>query len=105
MDYTDFLIPVGIYGGIFGYPILQFFAVKRMRGWWRVLALLPLIVMLPVLCSAFLGLYRGANLWPIILIFVAPWVLAYLIALLVVHAVFSRARVTLRDKNGHSLDR
>jgi hypothetical protein len=86
MDLTTFLIPIAIFGGILGYPILQFLAIKRMRGGWRVLALLPLLTLIPVLFLTFLALSRGSNLWPIILIFVAPAILAYLIILLVVHA-------------------
>jgi O-antigen ligase len=92
MDLTSLLIPVGIYGGILGYPILQFLAIKRMRGGWRVLALLPLLIMIPVLVVTFLGLSRGSNLWPIILIFVAPIVFAYLIILFFAHAAVQRKR-------------
>jgi hypothetical protein len=92
MDFTTFLIPIGIFGGILGYPFLQFLAIKRMQGGWRVLALLPLLAMIPVLFVTFLGLLQGSNIWPIILIFVAPPILAYLIVLLVVHAVVQKSR-------------
>jgi uncharacterized integral membrane protein len=92
MDITTFLIPIVIFGGIFGYPILQFLAIKRTRGGWRVLALLPLVAMIPVLIVTFLGLVQGSHLWPIILIFVAPAILAHLIVLLVVHARVQKSR-------------
>jgi len=45
MDSGAVMIMVGFWGGVLAYPILQFIAVKRMRGGWRVLAYLPLILM------------------------------------------------------------
>ena len=93
MDFTQFQILLGIYGGLFLYPILQVFAIWRTRGWWRALALLPLVAMLPVLFSPLLNLAHGSNMWPVLLIF-AVWrilgVLAYLIGLLVADAILSR---------------
>lgn len=87
---TDLLIPVGIFGGILGYPILQFLAIKRMRGGWRVLALLPLILMVPVLIVTTVAVLQGSNIWPLVLIFVAPEVLVYLIILLIAHAIHQK---------------
>src|SRR5580700_11068854 len=87
MSFTSLLIAVGIYGGVFGYPVIQVLAIVRLRGGWRILALLPLFVMIPVTVVTFVGFYRGSNLWPIYLIFVAPVILAYFIVLLFVHAV------------------
>jgi uncharacterized integral membrane protein len=92
MDFTTLLIPLGIFGGLLGYPILQVLAIRRMRGGWLVLALLPLLVMIPVLFVTFQALSHGSNLWPIILIFVAPALLAYLIILLVAHARVQKRR-------------
>src|ERR1039458_361859 len=92
MDFTGLLIPIGIVGGILGYPVLQFLAIRRMRGGWRVLALLPLLPMIPVLILTTVAILQGSNIWPIVLIFVAPEILAYLIVLLVVHAVLQKKR-------------
>ncbi len=39
---TAILIPVGIWGGLLVYPPLQFNAVRKLRGTWRVFAVLPL---------------------------------------------------------------
>jgi hypothetical protein len=93
MDATNTLIAVGIYGGIFGYPILQLLALIRLRGWWRALAAIPLTVMVPVLLITFRACYHQSNLWPLPLIFIAPPVLVYLIVLLCVEA-----RVSNRQK-------
>jgi hypothetical protein len=87
---TDLLIPVGIFGGILGYPVLQFLSIKRMRGGWRVLALLPLLLMVPVLIVTTVAVVQGSNIWPLVLIFVAPEVLLYLILLLIAHAVHQK---------------
>jgi len=42
---TAILIPVGILGGLLVYPPLQFNAVRKLRGTWRVFAVLPLLPM------------------------------------------------------------
>jgi hypothetical protein len=85
MNLSDFLIPIGIYGGLLGYPLLQFWAIARMRGTWRVLSALPVFVMIPVLFATLSALYQGSNLWPILLIFIAPFALVYLSILLAIH--------------------
>jgi hypothetical protein len=86
MDSGAVMIMVGFWGGVLAYPILQFIAVKRMRGGWRVLAYLPLILMAFVFIITIVGLYQQSNLWPLILILVSPLVLVYLVILLVSHS-------------------
>lgn len=83
-------IITAFYGGIFGYPILQFFAIRRMHGKWRALALLPLLPMLPVLIATLQRFYGRSELpvW-VYLVFV-PAILAYLVILLVVYGVVQR---------------
>ena len=80
------LIAVGLFGGVLGYPVLQILALKRMQGKWRKLALLPLLVMVPVLFVTFQGLYKGSNLWPLFFIFTSPFAMAYLAVLLWRHS-------------------
>ncbi len=79
------IIMIGFWSGVLGYPILQFFAIKRMQGGWRVLAFLPLILMAIVFFITVVLFFQQSNLWPIILIFVAPLILVYLAVLLGVH--------------------
>jgi len=86
------IIMVGFWGGVLVYPVLQFIAVKRMRGIWRVLAFLPLILMAFVFAITIIGFYQESNLWPIVLILVSPLVLVYLVVLLVTHAFVVRGK-------------
>lgn len=65
-----------------GYWALQIYAAMRVRDRWRKWALLPLIVTLPLLAYTLLALAAGSNLWPLLMIFVCPFVFAYLAALL-----------------------
>ncbi len=65
-----------------GYWALQIYAAVRVRDRWRKWALLPLLVTLPLLAYTLLALAAGSNLWPLLMIFVCPFVFAYLAALL-----------------------
>ena len=68
------------------YPALQVNALRRMRGVWRVLAAVPLLPMGYILIVTALALGEGSNLWPILLIFTAPFGAAYLWILRWAHA-------------------
>ena len=92
MDFGAAIIIVGFWGGVLVYPILQFIAVRRMKGGWRALAYLPLILMAFVFFITIVGLYQQSNLWPLILILVSPLVLVYLVVLLVSHSVVMRGK-------------
>jgi hypothetical protein len=70
-----------------GYFILQIWLPLRMLGYWRVAALLPIIVLVPLLLHAGMALAMESNLWPILIIFFAPLGLLYLGALGIAHAV------------------
>ena len=81
------------YGGIFVYPILQFWAIKRLRGWWRIVALLPLVPMVGILCLTGLMYSQGDNnMWPIPLLMFLLAALPYLILILCVHKLWSVVR-------------
>jgi hypothetical protein len=69
------------------YFFLQFLTARRYRGGWRIAALAPLIVMVPVVLHAFLGFLGGSNLWPILAILVSPLAFIYLVGLAVVRAI------------------
>jgi hypothetical protein len=71
--------------GILSYPALLYRSVKQTRGAWRLAALLPLIVVIPVLFVTIRGLQQGSNLWPIFLIFLAPVLFVYQAVLLLLH--------------------
>ena len=82
---TSIFISVGIWGGLLVYPVLQYLALKRLRGVWRNLAFVPLVPMVIVLFVTFLSFFQQSNLWPIFLIFVSPFALVYLVVLLASH--------------------
>jgi len=85
--FVRLLFPVGFFGGLFIYPFLQYFALRRMCGGWRILAFLPLVPMCIVLIVMIQGLLQQSNLWPILFIFFAPLALVYLAILFACHKV------------------
>ena len=68
------------------YFFLQLFTAVRYRGRWRVLALVPLILMLPLAVHAGFAFAAGSNLWPVLLILAAPVACLYLLGLTVAKA-------------------
>lgn len=86
------LIPVGLIGGLLLYPLLQYRALRTMRGAWRFFAFLPLPLMGCVLVVTVIGLFQGAHLWPILLIFTAPIVLIYFGLLYLAYFFIKRLR-------------
>jgi hypothetical protein len=51
----------------------------RYRGRWRLAALAPLVVMMPLALHACLGYASGAPAWPVLLVLVAPFAFAWLL--------------------------
>jgi hypothetical protein len=84
------VIPLAVYGGMFGYPVLQYLAIYWTSGRWQVLASLPLVPMAILLAVAALSGSGPANTWSLLLVLAAPLALVYLAILLTVHR---RARV------------
>jgi len=65
-----------------GYPLLQLYALWKLRGPARLLSALPLAFMLPIYAFCLYALSKESNLWPITAIFASP--VAFLITLGVV---------------------
>lgn len=72
------------------YACLQLFMMLRYSGGWRIAAGLPLLGMIPLALYTIAGLLMGANLWPLMMLFLTPPAFLYLIGLLVVR-LLSRA--------------
>jgi len=72
------------------YIVLQTWFGYAWSGRWRIAALAPSIVFVPVLIYALVGLAQGANLWPLPLIVLSPFGVAYLLGIRIVHAVVNR---------------
>jgi hypothetical protein len=61
-----------------GYVVLQVWTVRAYRGGWRLAALVPLIVTIPLLAYSAVAFAGGSNLWPLLLILAAPFACTYL---------------------------
>ena len=92
MDYILGAVVI-LVGGLaaFAYPGMQVKALRRMSGFWRVLAAVPLLPMGYIIFVTALALGKGSNLWPILLIFTAPFGTVYLAILRWVHSRFARS--------------
>ncbi len=69
------------------YFFLQYLTLRRYRGGWRMAALAPLVVMVPVVGHAVLTFLGGSNLWPVLLFLTAPVAFLYLAGVAVVRAI------------------
>lgn len=68
-----------LYLSILGYPFLQAYSLWK-DGWFG-LAGVPLLLMIPLFIHAGSALMAGSNLWPLLLLFGAPFAFGYLIIL------------------------
>jgi hypothetical protein len=68
------------------YFFLQAIMAVRYRGRWRVLSLVPLVLMVPLAIHAGLAFAAGSALWPVLLILAAPVAFLYLLGLAVAKA-------------------
>jgi len=75
------------------YFVLQIWFGYAWSGRWRIAALVPLVPLVPILIYSLAGLFHGANLWPLLLIFSAPFGVAYLLVVRVTRAIVDRRAV------------
>ncbi len=64
---------------VLAYVVVQIMVLRRASGLGKVVAALPLVVMLPVVVLTVVNLALGKNLWPIFLLFVSPLALLYVV--------------------------
>jgi hypothetical protein len=62
----------GMFMLVLAYPVVQIAALAIARGTWRLIAALPLVVMVPTYAFCLYALSRGSNLWPLTAIFLSP---------------------------------
>ena len=55
-----------------GYWVLQYVLAKNYDGGWRIAALTPLVVMVPLIAYTAFAFAAGSNMWPVLLILVSP---------------------------------
>jgi hypothetical protein len=72
------------------YLILQAFMLVRLRGGWRKAAMVPLVGMIPLVLFTLFGLLAGANLWPLMLLFLTPVAVCYLVVLWFMKSLMGR---------------
>lgn len=87
---TAILVPVAFLS-VPGYPLLQLFALWKLRGPSRLLSALPLSFMLPVYAFCLYALTQNSNLWPLYAIFASP--VAFVITLTVFLVARRKARL------------
>lgn len=64
-----------------GYLALQVYMLARYRDGWRKAAMVPLVLMVPLLAYTLFALLAGSNLWPLMLIFLTPLAFLYLVGM------------------------
>jgi hypothetical protein len=74
-----------------GYLGLQVYMLRRYEGRWRRLALLPLWMMVPLLVYTLFALLAGSNLWPLVMLFLAPFAFVYLLVVLSIRMMSGRS--------------
>lgn len=82
--FLDLVMGFLLTAGVPLYLALQIYLPMKLRKGWRIAALGPLVVMGAAAVHAILALSQGSNLWPIVVILVAPLALAYLSGLFIV---------------------
>jgi hypothetical protein len=75
---------------VIGYIVLQIYMALRYKDGWRKAALLPLWGTIPLLGYTLFALFMGSNLWPLMLIFLAPFAFVYLVGIWVVKRIRNR---------------
>lgn len=79
------------------YFFLQILMAARYRGGWRIAALLPLILMLPLAIHAAFGYAAGSAAWPVLLILASPLAFVYLVLVGVTRSSIGSLRARRRS--------
>ncbi|HIC7358895.1 TPA: hypothetical protein ACW6D3_002755 [Legionella pneumophila] len=72
------------------YWLLQIFILFNWTGRWKKLACFPLFFSLPLLLYTLYALYAGSNLWPLMMLFVTPFILVFLLIIVGYKRIYSR---------------
>jgi hypothetical protein len=68
---------------LLAYVIMQIYALVKMRGRYRKLAMIPLLMFALVIAYIIGAVYLGSNIAPVIVIFVAPIAFMYMLILMI----------------------
>lgn len=83
----DDLFGLAIMLSLPGYVALQWYAVWKWDGGWRIAALVPLAIMALLVIHAAVAFVAQSNLWPLLVILTAPLACLYLLAIAGARAV------------------
>jgi len=92
-DFAGTLLFILMYLSVPAYFVAQAYCAVRFSGGWRVAALAPLILMAPVLAFTVFAGAAGSNLWPLYLLFAAPFGTLYFIGLFAVRRTLVAGRL------------
>ncbi len=82
------------------YIVLQVLVPAWVEPRYKLPALVPLLVMIPVGGHALYALAHNSGLWMIVVTFTSPFALAYLLGLLVVRAISRHQRPPTQPDEG-----
>jgi|OM-RGC.v1.030776347 Sec-independent protein secretion pathway component TatC len=69
------------------YIILQLVSLRVLRGHWRSAAVVSAVIGALISAYTIVAFILASNLWPLMLLLSAPWMLLYVVALLVLNAL------------------
>lgn len=69
------------------YVILQFFSLRVLRGHLMSAAVVSAVVGALITAYTIIAFLLASNLWPLMLLLSAPWMLLYLVLLLILNAL------------------
>jgi hypothetical protein len=78
-DLVGTIVGFALVAGVPGYLVLQPWALRRLRGAWRIAAAVPLIGAAATICWSLYALSQDSNLWPLTFILFAPPAAFYLL--------------------------
>lgn len=75
-----------------GYVLLQLGLARWTSGGWRKAALVPALLMVPIIGFTVLAFAAQSNLWPLLLLFASPVACLYLIVFAIILVIARIAR-------------
>ena len=84
MEFLGSLIITLGFSSAVAYLPLQVYACLALRSVWRIVAFVPLLLMVPIFGYTAYALAQQSNLWPILLILAAPAGTGFLLILLMI---------------------
>ncbi|MBS0288591.1 MAG: hypothetical protein JSS07_00970 [Proteobacteria bacterium] len=67
-----------------GYWILQVYTLRKYQSGWRKAVAIPLYISIPLCIFALFALFAGSNLWPLMILFISPFLFIYLVLVMAI---------------------